>query len=116
MKLNSFWKGLIMALVGFIATAISDVGTTNWAYVWITTAAFTIIYVGKNAVFPSVSIGNKFDLRDILSGVIVAIGMAVSSVTASVLTTGTIEFQALWIAVSGAVIGYFIKTLPQSAE
>lgn len=114
MKLNAFWKGLIMAVIGFIATTLSDIDTFNVTYVLISTIGFTDVYIAKNAVMPSISMVG-LDLRDALSGLILAIGMALSSAAAQILTTG-FEWSTLWIAVSGAVVGYFSKTLPNNAK
>ena len=115
MKLSTFWKGLFMALVGFIATTLSDLETFNAAYVGISTVAFTIIYVGKNYLFPSVSVVG-IDLQDILSGLVLAVGMGVSSFAGQILTTGLLDWNALWVAVAGAFVGYFVKTAPSKAK
>lgn len=116
-KLNAFWKGLIMAIVGFLAATIGEAGEVlNWAYIGIATGGFTIIYIAKNAIFPSVSLFNKWDLQDILSGLVLAVGMAVSSGAAAILTTGSVDWSSLWKAVVGAVVGYFLKTLKQGIK
>ena len=114
MKLNAFWKGLIMALVGFVATMLSDLETMNFAYMVIATVGFTIVYIGKNYLFPSVSVVG-IDIRDMLSGLVLAIGMGLSSFAAQILTTG-FEWQTLWISVAGAIVGYFAKTIPNNAQ
>ena len=49
------------------------------------------------------------NVNDLISGLILAIGMGLSSYVAQILTIG-FEWQALWVAVSGAVVGYFTKT------
>ena len=115
MKLNAFWKGLIMALVGFVATMLSDLESLNFAYIILATLGFTIVYVVKNAVWPSISVVG-IDLRDTISGLILAVGMAISSFAAQLVTTGTFEWKALGIAVLGTVIGYFAKTAPSNAK
>ena len=114
MKLNAFWKGLIMALVGFISTTVSDLETFNFAYVAISTLGFTVIYIGKNYAFPSVSVLG-LDLRDILSGLIVAGGMAISSYVAQILTVG-FDLKTLLVAVGSALAGYLLKTVSSNAE
>ena len=105
-----------MAVVGFIATTLSDLETFNLAYVVIATGGFTVIYLGKNWFLPSLSDKMGVDLRDMISGAIVAVGMAISSFAASILTTGTVDWKALAIAVVGAVIGYFTKTVPSGKK
>ena len=114
MKLTAFWKGLIMALVGFVATMLSDLETMNFAYMAIATAGFTVVYVVKNAVWPSISVVG-IDIQDMLSGLILAVGMALSSYAAQILTTG-FDWQTLWISVAGAFVGYFAKTIPSNAK
>lgn len=110
MKKN-FLKGLIMAIVGFIASAISqDIEAVNVWYIVIATIGFTIIYLAKNAIITSISIFGKIDIQDIISGLLLAIGMAISSFAASIITTGSVNWHALWIAVGTAFVGYFSKT------
>ncbi len=116
MKINAFWKGFIMAIVGFVATTLSDLETFNLAYVLIATVGFTVIYVGKNAIFKSTSGAGTINLQDLLSGVIVAVGMAISSFAASVITSGAVDWKELGVAVIGAVVGYFTKTVPQKGK
>jgi hypothetical protein len=114
MKLTPWIKALLMALVGFLATTLADLESFNFSYVAIATAAFTLIYVAKNAVWPSDSpIG--LNVRDLISGVVVAVGMAISSFAASIITTGVVDWKALGIAVFGAVVGYFTKTATSKA-
>jgi len=114
MKLNAFWKGLIMGLVGFIATTLSDLETMNFAYILISSIGFAVVYIGKNYALPSISaIG--IDFRDIISGLILAVGMALSSAAAQVLTIG-FEWNTLLIAVSGAVVGYITKTVSTNSK
>ena len=115
MKLNAFWKGLLMALVGFIATTISDLETFNAAYVIIATSGFTLIYLAKNYIWESSSTFFGLNLQDLISGLVLAVGMGLSSFVAQILTTG-FTWGTLWIAVSGAVVGYVTKTLSSKKE
>lgn len=110
MKLNAFWKGFLMAIIGFIATTLADLETFNAAYVGIATLGFTLVYVGKNYAFPSTSNFLGLNLNDLFSGIALALGMALSSYVAQILTTG-FEWHTLWVSVSGAIVGYFTKTL-----
>ena len=101
-----------MAIVGFVATTIADLEVINWAYVGIATLGFTVIYVAKNFFMPSDSDPGTINWRDLVSGLIVAMGMAISSFAASIITLGFIDWKALGLAVLYAVIGYFGKTIP----
>lgn len=114
MKLNAFWKGLLMALVGFISTTLSDLETFNFAYVAISTVSFTLIYIAKNYAFPSISVIG-LDIRDVISGVILAVGMAISSYVAQILTTG-FDLKTLLVSIGGAIVGYFLKTSTSKAK
>ena len=109
MKLNAFAKGLIMALIGFVATTISNLDIINFKYILISSIGFTLVYVAKNYKFPSKSSLIGIDIQDFLSGLFLAIGMAVSSTVAQILTSG-FEWNTLWIAVSGSFLGYLGKT------
>lgn len=108
--MKTFWKGLVMALVGFLASTISDLEVINWAYVLITTIGFTAVYIGKNYWKPSTSDANNLNPGDLWSGILIAVGMGVSSFAASIITTGMVDWKALGIAVISAVVGYFSKT------
>ena len=116
MKLSTFFKGFIMALVGYLATELSDMEVFNLAYTLIVTTGFTVIYLGKNWLFPSVS--DKFGIhaRDFISGAIVAVGMAFMTYAGTLLTDVVFTWGALFKAVAGAVAGYFIKTVPQKGN
>jgi len=103
-----------MALVGFVASTLSEMETFNIAYVLIATGGFTLVYLVKNAIMPSVSIIGV-DMKDIISGAILALGMALSSYAAQVLTIG-FDWQTLLVSVSGAVLGYFTKTIPHKGD
>lgn len=115
MKLNSFLKGLIMAIVGFVATLLSDMETINFAVIVISTVGFTIYYTGKNYLMPSISVVG-IDIRDILSGILLAVGMAISNFAAQIIIVGHVDWGMLGKAVLGAIIGYFAKTVPSNAK
>lgn len=110
--MKTFWKGLIMALVGFLASTISDLDTVNWIYVAIASGSFILLYVGKNAWKPSTSELGKLNWPDILSGGFIALGMAISDFAGQIITVGfaDIDWKAFGLAILYAVIGYFTKT------
>lgn len=108
--MKTMLKGLIMALVAFVASTISDLEVINWVYVGITSGAFVILYVAKNWLMPSNSDGNSLNWRDALSGVLIAVSMAISSFAGSIITLGYVDWKALGIAVVSAIVGYFTKT------
>jgi MFS family permease len=116
MKLSTFWKGFIMALVGYLATELGNAEVFNLTYTLIVTAGFTVIYLGKNWLFPSVSDRFGVQARDFISGGIIAIGMALMTFAGTLLTDVEFTWLALFKAVGGAVAGYFIKTVPQKGK
>ena len=102
-----------MAIFGFVGTTISGMGgDIDWLYVAVATVSFILIYTGKNAFVPSISIEGEFSFRDFLSGLFIAIGMGISSAIASIVASGKIMWPAFWLAIGTAVLGYFTKTLP----
>lgn len=107
-----------MAIVGFVATLISqDIESLTFAYVLISTLGFTLLYLAKNAVWPSTSPEWMLKLwESIGSGILIAVAMAISTFAASIITTGHVDLHALWVSVVTAVIGYFTKTLPSTTK
>jgi hypothetical protein len=101
-------KGFITAVIAFIVTAVSSQLTTgiNVWYIVIATVAYTLWYLGKNALLPSISLFGTIDLRDLLSGLLLAVGATISSSLASIITAGTVNWHELGITVLGAVIAY----------
>ena len=81
-----------MALIAVIATTFTTTGipttTSGWVILGITVFGTLLVYLAKNYFMPSTSATNTIDLKDILSGLILAIGTALTSFTAS-LVTGT---------------------------
>lgn len=101
-----------MAIVGFVASYISQTTTEiNYIYLVIATSAFTLLYIGKNAIFPSFSILGTFDLRDLLSGLFIAVAMAISDFAASIITLSVINWHLLLTSALMAAGSYFLKTI-----
>lgn len=102
-----------MAIVALLATAITTTGLPvtliGWEILAITAAGTTIIYLAKNYVFPSISVLGTVDLRDLLSGGLIAVGSALSSFAASAITSTAINWNNVIHLVVITVIGYFAK-------
>lgn len=111
------WKVFVMAVVGFVATLISTAGNggVNWWYIVLATVAFVGLYIVKNWLWPATSDEGTFDWRDIVSGVLIAVFMAVSSYASNWVVTGSAvpNWHELWMAVVAAVTGYFSKAFAQ---
>ena len=110
--MKSFVKGLLMAIIGFFMATVSELETFNAAYVIIVTVIFTGGYLLKNWLMPSLTDAGRIDLRDLISGLWIAISMGVSQYAAVLLTDVEFSWKAILVAVIGAVVGYFTKTLP----
>lgn len=102
-----------MAIVALIASAISTNGFPvtgqGWEVLAITVVGTTLVYVAKNAVFPSVSILGTINIRDILSGLILAIGTGLSNWVATLVTGTVISWHAVLVLIGSVVTGYFVK-------
>lgn len=112
MKTKTSFKAFIMAVLCFVATYFSQTTSEiNWSFLAISTVGFTLLYLGKNFVFPSVSIYGHFTLQDALSGLIIAISLAVSEYSASLITSTVIDWNFLLKSILTVSLGYFIKTI-----
>ena len=109
---NNHLKGLLMTVIAFVAAYKGDniEAGINWGYVLISTIGISVVYIGKNALFQSTSEPGVLNWRDALSGLIVAVGAAISSFAASVISIGEIDWKALIAAVIAVIVGYFGKT------
>jgi hypothetical protein len=113
---NSILKGLIMGIIGILGAAFSDMETLNVIYLGLVTVLFTAQYLVKNWLMPSISDKLSVDVRDMISGLFAALFMGVSVYAASLLAGVDFTWLALWKAISVAVVGYFVKTVPSAAK
>jgi hypothetical protein len=110
---STFTKSLIMTLVALIATTVSTSGLpstqTGWLIFGITVLGTVLTYVAKNAAFPSTSLFGNVDLKDVASGLILALGSALSSFAASTVTGTPVDWHSLTTLITTVVVGYFAK-------
>lgn len=106
-------KAFVMTIITFIATAISTHGMptdgNGWIILGITVLGTTLIYLAKNAVFPSISLIGTIDTRDLISGAILAVGTAISNWVATVIAGQVIDWHSLRTLMFSVVTGYFIS-------
>ena len=118
--MNATLKGLIMTVVTFFATVISTNGLpsngTAWIVFAVTVAGTVLVYLAKNLIFPSISILGTINLSDLVSGLILALGTAVSNWAGSWITGTPIVWDSLWKIVVSVVIGYLAKTFVQEPK
>jgi hypothetical protein len=107
-------KVLLMALVTIAAGVFSQSGlpttTVAWEVTGMTVLGSFLIYVAKNAIIPSTSVGGTINWMDIVSGLIMALGTGLSNWAASAITSTPIVWTELLKAMGVVVIGYFAKT------
>ncbi len=114
--MGSKLKVFLMAVIGFLITTVSTLDAFNIWYVVLVTVAFAGTYAVKNYFLPSDSAEGAVKWKDILSGLIIAVCMAISNLAATLITGIDFSAQVLWITVIGAVVGYFTKTIPQGVK
>ena len=107
------WKVFLMTVIGFLVTTVSTLEVFNFWYVFLITIAFAVEYAVKNYLFPSPSPGGKLFWQDLVSGLILAVCMALNVLGANLLTGTEFSASVLWVTVIGAVVGYFTKTTSQ---
>lgn len=105
MKTN-FVKGLIAAIIAFIAGYVSQVDHVNYTYIIVYSVGFTLYYLGKNYVFPSKSPLGFIDVWDLVSGLTLAVGSAVIALAAQWITISTIDWHQIWVTVYTSAGGY----------
>ena len=114
--MNSTLKVFLMTVMGFLITTISTLETFNIWFVVLVTVAFAGEYAVKNYLFPSTSPGGLVYWKDILSGLALAVFMALNVLGANLLTGTEFSLAVFWSTVVGAVGVYFTKTVSQGVK
>lgn len=111
--ITNFEKGLIMTVITIIAAALAQLptGTFGWEVFGITTASTIAIYIAKNAIFPSTSLGGILTTNDLWSGLIMAIGSGLSQFAADAISKTVVDFKSLGILMITVITGYLLKTV-----
>ena len=89
--------------------------TIGWEILGITTTGTVLIYLAKNAVFPSTSILGNINIKDLFSGAIMAAGSGLSSFAASSVTGTSIDWKHLLELAGGVAVGYIAKNFATGA-
>lgn len=109
----------ITALSGIVLNGIPST-TVQWEIAGITVLGTTLLYMGKNWLFPSVSIYGSLDLRDLISGVLVAISNGLSNYVAQATMDGPVDWNSLLKQVGLLVVMYiamkFSSISPEQKE
>ena len=116
--MSTFSKGLIMTIVALLASVISQNGlphdATGWEILGITSVGTILLYIGKNAVFPSTTVAGSLSWADILSGLFMALSSGVSGWVATLVTGTAINWHSLITVMITTVVGYLAKTFMQT--
>lgn len=119
MKNTTFWKGLVMALVAVLATYIAK-GEINSKADLLTLGIIVLgtmlTYFGKNWVFTSGSVLGSITIRDLFSGLLLALGAGVSDWVAGLVTGTVLDWAALGNLMLSVGLGYLAKTFSQNAD
>ena len=117
MKNNTFLKGLFMTIVALLATTYTTTGipssATGWEILSITVVGTALIYLAKNAVMPSLSLFGTINLRDLGSGLILAIGTGISNWAAAAITSTHVDWHSLLSLMGSVAAGYLAKNFIQ---
>ncbi len=112
-------KGALMLAITFLATTITTTGYPHGAIAWellgITLLGTELIYLGKNAMFPSTSVQGDLNLRDVLSGLFIAFGSGLSSWAASHVMGTAVDLTSLLELMGTMLIGYLAKNVLSNA-
>ena len=103
---TAFVKNLIAALIAVIAAYVAQAETINYIYIAVYVVGYTAWYAAKNLVLPSVSILGTIDLRDILSGLILAIGSGIMTFSAQLIAATDFSWHGILNAVWVSVLAY----------
>lgn len=98
---STFVKGLLAALIGTIATLIAIQAASVWFYV-ITIAGVVVTYFVQHAFMKPISVFGTLDVTDLIKGLIMAVGTALSAYATTLITdefNGMILFKLLVSAV-----------------
>jgi hypothetical protein len=111
MNTQQFFKGLLMALVAVLVTAVSTT-PINWILIVVTTIAVILTYVGKNliTVLHSNSPVGALSWINALSGVLVALGTGLLDGFTTYFVTGAILWPVVWKLVISITLTYFGTT------
>lgn len=106
----------VSAIAGLIMTGGIPETNAEAIVFAVTVAGSTIVYIAKNFVFPSISVLGVFDLRDVISAVILAVGTGLSEYVGILIAGAQFTWSGLLTAVVTVIAGYFMKTKLMQGE
>ena len=110
---NQFFKNLLMVLMSVVVTAFSTT-PLDTALLIISLISATLIYVGKNAFLPaltSVTASGTWNWKNVLSGLLIAIGNGILDGAAMIIINGSIDVKKLLLISLSIALTYFGATV-----
>lgn len=112
--MQTFIKGLIMAILSFVALSIQQNGfptlAVQWELMGITILGISFVYVAQNYVIKSTSAVGTVDLINVIKGLILALGTGLSDFAAHWAANQPIHVSDLLKAAGAVLIAYFVKS------
>lgn len=108
---NPMVKGAIIVLLTSILSITTNYPETGtaWAVFGWTTLGTLILYFGQSIIVPGTSATGEINWRDILKGLLVAGGNAISTWAANAAEGSAINVKSLILTMVGLVAGYILK-------
>lgn len=114
------FKNVLMFMIATAATLLAagfPTTATAAALMGITVLGTTATYIAKSEWFPSISLWGMIDLRDLVSGLILAIGTGLTNFAASWALDVPIVWSDFKTLIWSVVVGYFsTKFLSQAKK
>lgn len=112
MTVQTFFKGLFMAIMAVVVTYFSQI-PVDWGTMVVTLIATVLVYVGKNAFtsLQSESTSGSFNWVNFVSALIIAIGMGITQAINLIVTTGVIDWIVLLKVSASVTLTYVASTI-----
>lgn len=112
MTVQSFFKGLFMAIMAVVVTFFTQ-SPVEWATLVVTLIATVLVYAGKNAFtgLQSNSPSGTFSWISFVSALLIALGTGIGEYIAQIVTTGTIDWLMFGKVVVSVTLTYVAATI-----
>lgn len=109
MSVQEFFKGLLMVLMAIVVSAFSQ-PPIDWGTTTVMLIGTALVYIGKNIFLQSESPSGWLDWRDLVSGLIIAIGTGLTSYVAQIVTETVINWTTVWHVALSVALTYLAGT------
>jgi len=117
MSVQEFFKGLLMLLMAVLVSAFSQ-PPIDWGITIVMLIGTALVYIGKNIFLQSESPSGWLDWRDLVSGLIIAIGTGLTNYVAQIVTETVINWTTVWHVALSVALTYLASTFftPERAK